>query len=1574
MQINKKVKSKTLTLILFLILSASMLYSSTLVVGTCEGGTYSTIQDAINAASTGDTIAICSGTYNESIETKRDNLTIKGLGSAIDDVVINGSISLNSKNITFDNFKIKSNSSGIEGHTTGAGSHTFKNLIIESKDTGIYVSAGGKQTFQNLTITSSSGMGIHTTNNVKGDHTFDHININSKLEAIYVGYGGTSFTNLDLNSTDSTGLRIDKEDTNTNKDANFAHININTPKGMGIIFSTTTYSHKTMRDINITSKGRSIYSQRSLALLTDANLTSSDGIGLDVATYTDLNISNVQIHSKYDSIIFHHGGDVSINVEHSSITSTSGFGIDAEKASNLTVKNLCINSYNNGINILTTAKNAHIINNKITSTHAYAISVTSDPLTHATINNNCLYGDKLAQSNNYSNNFDSNYWDGVSIGWDEMITYRDAPNKINWHVIDYKPNKTCIASGCSGTTPIQNEDNKFRDFAIRNPKKTRNIKGNVKFIGNTVLKYNYANPYHYTNADLYLRYVDVDNNSSTYNSSKAKLDMPTDSTIVWAGLYTQGYLKGTTSVNGIYQILDKPVYLTAPSIGTISVAPNIVDYAINKNNRGDTYGYTYDTYTEIKNLEGKKASEVNGWITAANIKCYEGTDKSSGLGNFGAWTLVVVYKNPNEKLKNISVFDGYKKVAYKTGYKEVNVPINGFLTPLHGDINSTLSLFVGEGDKYITGDKLYVDNTGINTTNAFDSSITDVTRDPSISNNQGIDIQNHDISNIINNGDTEANIKFTTTQDTYFPSVVVFTTDLYEPRVCYYISNIKDDDNNTIFKDKHFISGAKIDPTKQYTFSLWIANKPKKPNDTNIENAKKVQIYVHAHDFNYTSNSTQIKNIGWSAYKNITDQVGDDIGDYNSSTENFTWRLGSGADATQGGEIDVTNSSNDNSSKAFIKLKGRFSNIGNDQTSIDISKFYNFKASFQTNSITITPNDALPIESCVDMNTSADIYVHPQGLFDAWDTFRSINDRNISTKIVGQQFELTIASINSANDAAEAKNGIDMQYQLYDMNNSTNLTSWKDYNATSGKDGAYATKSFTVNSARKNVRVRFKFCGHNNGSGLVLSSLNNCPSADINTSTYSSDNFAVRPNKFYIDINGTAPRKAGKNYDIDFEALDGNNKSSKDYNETAGNNFQIDINETKPGCKTGIFQPNIKNGWHFNDGNYSVDENYSEVGKVQITIKENKSCSSKFAAVDCKDKNITGHWNTDSNLTITPYDENITFTPDHFKINAFLSNNNGQNFTYISRDLNMSAILDINVTAETKNNTITTNYNSACYAQKTDYNISYASLNISPSNALTRILYVETNTSTEGNNSISSNDINLTDISSSIFSTDHNGTGTIRLKINFDRNTSQAVNPFDLNVADLNVTDINGTKGDKILDKNATFYYGRIHAPDYSSENNTTISNAKIYYEVYCKDCNKTKFTLSDGKEGVDSIYWYINNSHVSKDGNISGFLNSWTHATSAHLTFIPQKSPNNILNGIETHNITYDGKSSYPYKKNIDMNASLWLIYNPYDETAKYNSFNVEFYGVGGWSGVGDINNTVDLNISTKKSKRIEW
>ncbi|MBD3824993.1 MAG: hypothetical protein IE916_10875, partial [Epsilonproteobacteria bacterium] len=320
----------------------------------------------------------------------------------------------------------------------------------------------------------------------------------------------------------------------------------------------------------------------------------------------------------------------------------------------------------------------------------------------------------------------------------------------------------------------------LRDFTLRNPEDTRIVQGDIKLIGNTVLCAKDASGkcYNYTgtkrNNDLDLKYIDVDSDSTTYNSSSAKIEIPSNAKIVWAAIYTQGLLSFKNATESS-DILKEPVFIDIPGMTKFSSVPEVVNiYPVYK-------GYTYATYTPLNSLIGKKGLDINGFMTVANIKAFEGVH--SGIGNFGAWTVVLIYEDEAANYKNISVFDGYQYVSSSS--KDVTITVEGFLTPKSGDINSTMGLFVGEGDANINGDKLYFEGNAINTKDAFYSSISGVTRNPSYTNNQGIDIQNHDVSSYMTHKQTSASIRLTSTGDFYVPSLITFSTDIYVPEFCY---------------------------------------------------------------------------------------------------------------------------------------------------------------------------------------------------------------------------------------------------------------------------------------------------------------------------------------------------------------------------------------------------------------------------------------------------------------------------------------------------------------------------------------------------------------------------------------------------------------------------------------------------------------------------------------------------------------------------------------------------------------------------------------------------------------------
>jgi hypothetical protein len=1109
----------------------------------------------------------------------------------------------------------------------------------------------------------------------------------------------------------------------------------------------------------------------------------------------------------------------------------------------------------------------------------------------------------------------------------------------------------------SGSNTNENENSTIvntneRDFAIRYK---ANIYGNLQVIGNTVLcvKDNTGKCIDYngdkTNAELDLKYVDVDNNSSTFDSSSAYLDIPDDANITFVGFYSQGYIDNTYSVQDAEdKLLAKKIDLTFESGLKISFYPQLIDLLTNYD--GDFLdGFTYSTFKELKTLEGKKAKALKGLVTAANIYANEGKE-NSGLGNYGAWTLVVVYQDPNDKYRNITIYDGYKKVSAKDNIDRVDIHLSGFITPLHGDIDSKLSLFVGEGDKNIPGDKLLFDNNDIShkdnngKDNAFYSVITGgPDRNPSLQNNNGIDIQNYNIGtnglNLLEHGQESADITLTSTQDTYFPNMIAFSTQIYVPKVCYTDIEYYDKNGNKI-------TSAETGDTVMVKIHVI--------NDAN-ETAKFV--YIHRKfDENLTSyvrNSTSIKNVLTDKYVNIPDNSsnGNLAVEYNESSGN--WRIGIIGDDNN----EFLPYSENPDYIAGIEFNTTINQEGN--LSFDFYTDYKYDIGGKEYSY----NDILP--KCSDFNDNLNVKWVATGGYDAWDTTGNINDRNISTKIVALPFTITVASLNSTNDGLETKQNVDANVTIVDVN----LTPLADYQTFNSSVNKEQNLTFNISKAEKRVKVEFKVCGQNVGGNLRLYPLDQCDhdcaaneTAKCFHKLFSTDEFAIRPDRFII-TNNTAKIKAGSDINLTVQAIGADGAPAQNYNETLHfstdrNSPYAEVNETKPGCTTGHI--NIRN-LHFVNGKAELNATYSEVGDINFTIKEING--SEFANVDTNDTN-------DSERFITPGSIILHVLPHHFAVSASYSNFNSKNFTYISNELNMSSLLNITITAQNEQNGTTQNYNVACYAKPFDINISHSV----PSGVNLNILYKD-KFGSEQNVSITS-PLRFTSLPASYFTTANRGVAHIPVNINFEKKYNTPVNEFNFTIKDINVSDVNGTFGTFSLDQNATFRYGSIIVNNVSGYDTKELNFTAQY--MYYK--NNT---------------WKLNMDHNSTD---FGEINLSKSIKPSDITLnVIQKSGKNVYEGVEK--IKAVTTHALPYSAKVHLSIPSWLWYHPlatkYEDPSSSNlnclthpCVKLTFLKSGkGWAGIGrnsvkyneqnvtvETNLSKETNISKEGVKKLNW
>ncbi|MDQ3758341.1 MAG: right-handed parallel beta-helix repeat-containing protein [Actinomycetota bacterium] len=147
----------------------------------CATAQFQSIQAAVTVAAPGDTILVCSGTYNETVTINKDELTLRGAQAGNDarsrsgeeSTITGGGVSINAMDVEFDGFTVEdandpSVGSGI--NTNGASGVRILNNIIRSNTFGLSLSnPGGDQAIvrknlfaDNNDPGSASGNGIYS--------------------------------------------------------------------------------------------------------------------------------------------------------------------------------------------------------------------------------------------------------------------------------------------------------------------------------------------------------------------------------------------------------------------------------------------------------------------------------------------------------------------------------------------------------------------------------------------------------------------------------------------------------------------------------------------------------------------------------------------------------------------------------------------------------------------------------------------------------------------------------------------------------------------------------------------------------------------------------------------------------------------------------------------------------------------------------------------------------------------------------------------------------------------------------------------------------------------------------------------------------------------------------------------------------------------------------------------------------------------------------------------------------------------------------------------------------------------
>ncbi|HMO60455.1 MAG TPA: T9SS type A sorting domain-containing protein [Ferruginibacter sp.] len=440
-----------------------------------------------------------------------------------------------------------------------------------------------------------------------------------------------------------------------------------------------------------------------------------------------------------------------------------------------------------------------------------------------------------------------------------------------------------------------------------------NIKGGVTLFGNTLthivannsadtarMNNNRANGNStYGNDGSNIQFVDIDGNTGagagTRNSSSADLALPVGTNnIKMARLYW-----GARVRRGDYNItLDtfKRVKIRYGSSG------NYTEYSAAQMDRyatgsGNTIVYQYQAYVDITPLIQANGS---GTYTVGNVPASVGA--VTGGGNYAGWCIVVVYENENlADYNSVRVYDGFQMV-YDGGAPQISsVTLTGLNVP-SGTLtarDAKMGAMVWEGDANLKED--YVKINGINfynqlnaVDNPWNGTITDTgvhvtTKKPNYTNQMGIDIDQFYVGTGygIQPADTTVSLEFGTEADRYFPGLFTFQIKTHDPTVII-DKTVQDANRNHV-----------AEPNEILTYTL-------KGKNVGAGNAN----YCFITDtlpasVSFIPGSLKVihcPGIQANAYQ--TDITGDDHGEYILHNRAMMIRIGTGANATDGGVLE----------------------------------------------------------------------------------------------------------------------------------------------------------------------------------------------------------------------------------------------------------------------------------------------------------------------------------------------------------------------------------------------------------------------------------------------------------------------------------------------------------------------------------------------------------------------------------------------------------------------------------------------------------------------------------------------
>ncbi|MFA6144137.1 MAG: LamG-like jellyroll fold domain-containing protein [Sulfurimonas sp.] len=1494
--------------------------------GECPNAQFTTITSALAAATAGDTIEICKGTYSEAVTVKTNDLTIVGQSGNRDDVIVTTSSGtvfssgtsnlannnlvikditikqtstsgnakaidlVNGTNITLDNIFIQ-NSGGyaVYGESNFGGTGTYTNMLINSAGGGFYIPVGTLQTFDTvsmtLTGTSASEYGIFLGSNItRVAHIFKTLSIATKAApAIYVTVAkDMDFTDIDIIAIgygDNSQAIYTASNVDPTANISFKNIAIDINKGKGI--EVTTANNTTFDTVSI--KGSTNYALiensnvSGIPTLKNVTIQANSNSGIDIKTGHDVVMDGVTISgvTTNNAIYLESNVNGSHTFKNINISSTDATGILVNVATNVSLENssITVQSGANARGFETAANVSGIITIKNSK-----IETFSDALKVATGTDINISGSTFITNNGRAVTFESG-----------------NVQKVNAQSSCFTENSTS---------------------------------------GNSFAFYLYNN-----------RSSSTVNNNCFYGSPSTQLAAAQ----LTGNNFTGNFWNGVTGSYNKNNIIDNSPLAICPATSCYSVVvpppPPIAEYRMDECSWNGTIGEVQDSsgndivgtaqngattdagqlnnsghfiaansqYVSIPTNNSLKITNVitfSSWIKRDSID-----NRLQNIYNHGQWNNALRLQTDNKALFSLQLgstprtlysiqtisdtnwhhiagtYDGSKMSVYIDGALDNSAPYSGAI----GTSNSFYSIGSENGNGYffngsidevkvfsdaLTAPQIALIYSNENGKNNYDGIprdpigclIADYRMDECSWSTAAGQVKDYSTDGIDNSGDINGSVSTTTSGK--INGGGSFTGGSIN------INNLK----------VSTVSDAKT------TVAFWM--------NWNGDHSNPIAPFA----WERLGLAFVNTNFGFSTFAN-NDILGIDgtslagswhhvvaVFNYGDYTKNKLYIDGQIMTLTAtGGAI---NSTRDYVSSMAI-IGSSFANspfkspidelkIWNGELSAaDVSTVYNNE--FYANNYDGNPRTTVSCTSPECTNFSYQPYHRIDSMLTP--------QYRLHTRLANAPFDINVTVACSDPTKSIPARKIKNIYAISGVCPATTAGLTPIWNKVS-TDINDTIRTITINDL--NITKAY--------SNIKLMLETNATTLELNCS---DDNFSIRPSYFSGNISDF---KAGEQNSSSITTIDANdtiNTNTLDYNTTVSTYRDISI---ASGCESNTTAKLIDNmSITFQNGKSAlVNAKFKDVGDFNTTLFDSSWNDGDCISGSGSNTLINGLYgcNVEGNISIkvSPYELNTTLT-------NFLPTSS---WLYLDSSRTQNVEINTTVSAYGKDGTKTKNFSDGCSVFTIPIGFYFTPTGTVPTTDLDISL---THTSLDYTYNTVFNQPSFNVPSTSFKSGDAN----LSLKFNFIRPTIP-ISPFNLKLTDIKTSSGFNDNNATITDKNTTFVYGRIHASDIQTDQNTSVPNP-VEIEVYSND-STNPFIIGKSQ---NVLKWYRNTDH---DNNLSGSVLSGQSTKDTKIT-IDNTSTNPLNNGIQTIYIT--NTDSNTTKQTINLTIPSWLSTTTANNTFQY-------------------------------------